>query len=319
VSARVAMVSAGEAGGLVADTYAQIERDFGRVVDPFSVHSADPQLLAAAWGACRETLVSGAVPRERKELVAVAVSAANRCPYCVDAHAVMLHALGHAELIAVAEREGDALAEWARSTSRRETTGPPPGDAAAAPELLGTAVCFHYVDRVVSALIGDGTPLPAGGRMRAMSRRAGGRAFRSAVRRPKRRDDSADLLPSAPVPVDFGWATPDPAVAQAFARLAAATDVAGERALPPEVRALVESHLDDWDGEPPPLSRAWLGSEPAAARLALLSALAPWQVDDPLIESHRATGAAEADILGTVAWAAFSAARRLGAWAAYPR
>jgi hypothetical protein len=152
-----------------------------------------------------------------------------------------------------------------------------------------------------------------------MSRRAGGRAFRPAVRRPKRRGDSADLLPSTPVPGDFGWATPDPAVAQAFARLAAATDVAGERALPPEVRALVESHLDEWDGEPPPLSRSWLSSEPAAARLALLSALAPWQVDDALIESHRATGAAEADILGTVAWAAFSAARRLGAWAAYPR
>ena len=46
-------VEPSEAKGLVADVYAQIKRDFGRVAEPFMMHSPSPNLLAGAWMACR--------------------------------------------------------------------------------------------------------------------------------------------------------------------------------------------------------------------------------------------------------------------------
>ena len=86
-------VRPGTAQGLVAEVYKQIKRDFGALVDPFVVHSISPELLAAVWGACRESELVGIVTREIKETVAVTISKANQVPFCVDAHVVMLHAL----------------------------------------------------------------------------------------------------------------------------------------------------------------------------------------------------------------------------------
>src|SRR3972149_3042849 len=87
-------VKPGSAQGLVADVYVQVKRDFGRIAEPFLMHSPLPQLLAGAWMVCRETELVGNVPREVKEAVAAAVSQLNQCPYCVDAHTIMLDAAG---------------------------------------------------------------------------------------------------------------------------------------------------------------------------------------------------------------------------------
>ena len=51
------------ARGLVRPVYAQIKRDFGKIVEPFLLHSPIPELLAGAWMACRETELVGSVPR----------------------------------------------------------------------------------------------------------------------------------------------------------------------------------------------------------------------------------------------------------------
>jgi len=69
-------------------------------------------------------------------------------------------------------------------------------------------------------------------------------------------------------------------------------------------------------------SRAWV--EPAilpiaqsarpAARLALLTALASFQIDDDVVRAFREQSPSDAALLGTVAWAAFTAARRVGTW-----
>jgi AhpD family alkylhydroperoxidase len=67
------------------------------VVEPFIVHSSSPQLLAGYWAASRETTLAGIVPRAQKESVSPAVSKVNQCPYCVDAHTMMLMAAGNVE------------------------------------------------------------------------------------------------------------------------------------------------------------------------------------------------------------------------------
>ena len=74
------------ARGVVADVYNEARREFGRLPEPVSMLSPNDDLLAAWWATLRETLIAGRVPRARKEAVAAAVAATQRCPWCIDAH-----------------------------------------------------------------------------------------------------------------------------------------------------------------------------------------------------------------------------------------
>src|SRR5262249_46558465 len=88
----------------------------------------------------------------------------------------------------------------------------------------------------------------------------------------------------------------------------------------------VLEHVGRWRGEAMGPSRAWVEDailpvpEPArpAARLALLVALASFQVDDEIVGSFREQSASDEALLGIVAWAAFTAARRVGTWLSGP-
>lgn len=55
----VTPVPPGAAQGLVAEVYAQAERDFGVLAPPVVLHSPAPSSLAASWLLVRETLVGG--------------------------------------------------------------------------------------------------------------------------------------------------------------------------------------------------------------------------------------------------------------------
>lgn len=66
----------------------------------------DPRQLAEVWGAVKATMRPGALDALTKELIYVAVSTANACPYCIHSHTASARAKGmteamHAELIAV--------------------------------------------------------------------------------------------------------------------------------------------------------------------------------------------------------------------------
>lgn len=316
------------ADGLVETVYAQIKRDFGAIVEPFSLHSEDPLLLAGFWSACRETLVAGQVPRAAKEAVAAAVSALNRCPYCVDAHAVMLDAVdAHGPAAALIGGRPEHLrgssvqpyTDWAAATRSPGATllAAPPFPPAEVPEVLGTAVCFHYVNRLATVTLGPSPLPPARGPVRRLARRAAGRWFARAARRDKPHGSSASLLPAGGLPPEFGWAAGEPVVATAMGAWATTVQDAGAAALPPAVRALAEREIGRWDGADPGLSRGWVEApvatladdERPAARLVLLTALAPHQVDDDVIA---ATGFDGPGLLGALCWAAFAAARRIG-------
>ncbi|WP_050565001.1 hypothetical protein [Salinispora oceanensis] len=69
------------ATGLVAAVYRAVERDFGMLAPPLTLHAAAPPALAATWLMLRESLlVPGRLGRAAKEAMAVEVSAANRPP-----------------------------------------------------------------------------------------------------------------------------------------------------------------------------------------------------------------------------------------------
>ena len=123
-------VAARAASGIVAVIYAEVKREFGALVEPMTLHSPAPAILAGVWRACRATLVTGTVARALKEAVATAVSRANRCAYCVDAHVVMLEgagahqtadALAAGDVGAIRDPRARALAAWASVGLGRDT------------------------------------------------------------------------------------------------------------------------------------------------------------------------------------------------------
>src|SRR6266508_4326022 len=79
------------ATGLTADIYRQMQADF-LPIPLLTLHSPTPEVLAGVWSILRETLLAGGVERAQKEVVAAVVSKTNECPFCVDAHRLMLEA-----------------------------------------------------------------------------------------------------------------------------------------------------------------------------------------------------------------------------------
>ncbi|MFF3412658.1 hypothetical protein ACFYW8_42320 [Streptomyces sp. NPDC002742] len=76
----------------------------------FVALSSAPELLTATWVLTRESLIAGAGDRTGKELAAPGVSLANRCPFRVDAHTMLLYATGDhspVEAIALGETPSD--------------------------------------------------------------------------------------------------------------------------------------------------------------------------------------------------------------------
>lgn len=326
-------VPPGSAHGLVAAVYEQARPEFG-LLPPILLHSPNPELLAGMWCVLRETLLCGAMPRATKETVAAAVSRANRCPFCVDAHSIMLTAAaggGAAQAIAAGrdqdlEPELAAVLAWAtsgRSPAVPGMPGPlrPPFPPEHLAEMIGTVAAFEYVNRLAHAFLPGSVVPPAAGRFKGFVTRLAALPFVSRVRRQRQPGLSLRLVPEEGLPPAQPWARPSPAVAGAFARFIAAVDAAGRESLPAEVRALVAGRLAVWDGTDPGLGSAWLdeaatavpAAERPAARLALLVAFASYRLDDEAIAAFRATQPGDRALLGAVAWAAFTTADRIAA------
>ncbi|CAL9622490.1 hypothetical protein SUDANB58_05868 (plasmid) [Streptomyces sp. enrichment culture] len=313
----IAAVHQTEARGLVAEVYAQARREFGVVAPPLALHSPAPEALAASWLLLRETLLAeGRVSRAAKEAVATAVSRANDCPYCVEVHEAKLTTLpgagGHAPLARWAYRGGGLPGA---------SGGEPPFDAAQAPEILGTAVTFHYLNRMVRLFLPD-SPVPgaAPSAGRAPVMRMVARAMRPDTATTVTPGASLGLLPAAPLPAGLGWAKDSPAVAGALARAVASVDAAAGRWVPEAVRALLHAELALREGTVPGPSRAWLDTATAplaaghlpTARLALLVALNPSQTTDADIAAFRALHPGDRELVELASWAALTAAVRIG-------
>jgi hypothetical protein len=203
----------------------------------------------------------------------------------------------------------------------------PPFPAADTSEMIGTAMAFHYINRMAHVFLPESPyPLPsavpwAKGWIRKL---AAGRfaALVSARRVP---GASLSLLEPTDLPADLPWARGNPSVAGAFARYAAAVDAAVQDALHESVRERVLERLEAWDGTDPglgglgpkELDTALVGVPPeerAAGRFALLTALASYRVDGAVVAAYRARYPADTQLLGAAAWVSYVSARRVGQW-----
>ena len=323
------------ATGLTADVYRQMHADF-LPIPLLTLHSPAPELLAGVWSILREALLAGAVDRAQKEVVAAVVSKTNACPFCVDAHRLMLHATSDYDAAdAIMRSDYDrihdpqlhALAQWALTKGTASTSGalPPPFSPDEAPAIIGTAIAFHYINRMVNVFLGD-TLLPAPSALRGVAEHVVGATLGKRMVRRLKPGSSLRLVPRAKLPDDLFWAAADPAVASAFAGFAAVVEQAGSAVLPEPVRALVGARIQTWGGAAMGLSRRWVeeavaevaDEHRAAARLALLTALVSYQVDANVVADFRSRCPGEAQLIAATAWASFTAARRASVWFAEP-
>ena len=326
-------VAKNSAEGLVARVYSQIKKEFGALVEPFTLHSPYPELLAGAWSACRESLIVGNVRRDVKEAVAATVSRVNQCPYCVDAHTIMLNATSaHNSADAIIHHRDDqirdpavrSIVEWAAATRSpgAKILLSPPFSQKDAPEIIGTAVFFHYVNRMANVLLSE-TPLPSNHPwLKGFFRRMAGWFFSKAIHPSKPLGTSLEFLPESELPADLAWAKRSPNIASAFARFAAVIDMAGRDFIPKDVRGCVVKHVQAWDGKDPKLGRHWVEEAMSGldekskdiGRLVLLTALAPYQVDEGVVNTFATHIIGDDRFLGALAWGSFTVARRIGTW-----
>jgi AhpD family alkylhydroperoxidase len=318
----------GSATGLTAEVYEQMQADF--MPAPLIVlHSPMPKVMAGVWSMLRETLLAGQA-RARKEAVAATVSKINECPYCVEAHTVMLHATSDHDLAGALLR-GDygsihdpdlySLVQWLLANRTPGTNGvlPPPFSYSDAPEMIGTAVAFHYINRMVNVFLGD-TLLPVPPALKGLTHRLYAATAGQKIVRYLPQGDSLKFVPQTKLPDDFFWAAANPAVTGAFAGLAEVVEEAGKEVLPEKVRSLVSKCIQAWHGEEMGISRRWVEESVAAlndehrpaARLALLTALASYQVDAGIIEDFQSQYLDDASLIAATAWASFTVARHVG-------
>jgi AhpD family alkylhydroperoxidase len=310
------------ATGLVAEVYTQSAADFGRVA--FMMLSPAPDLHAAAWAVLRESELVGQAPRTDKEVVAVAVSQANGCRFCIDAHTIMIHATGEHELAEdllhgrpLAEARYDRLAAWAKATRTpfATTMSEPPFPPELAAEFLGTALSTHFINRMFSCLT-DERLIPGNLQRSGSVRRVGAMTYARTVRRELPPGESLALLTDVPRGAVPGWAAGTP-IGTAFAALRCAAAAGGDL-LSEGGRELLRAAVADWDGGHP--STEWLdgrlaSASPAdrpAARLALLAALAPHELSDAHVAAWRAAGhGTDAELVRLLGFGAITAMDRI--------
>ncbi len=320
----------------VEHVYREMERDFGMLAPPVALHAPAPATLAAVWLILRETLlVPGLVDRRTKEVIAAAVSLANRCPYCVEVHGTTLGGLtAGSDAAAVMSDRLDAVtdaklrgaAQWARATGTGG--GADTARSAAvftqreAPEFIGVAVAFHYINRMVNVFLRESPLPPVPDATAGALRRAAGRILRKQTRIVPAPGGSEGLLPDAPVPDDLAWAATSPRIATTFARASAAIDAGGARVVPENVRRLVLSRLAGGGAFSAGLgTRFWLEEtladcteeERRVGRLALLVASASYQVTSRVVEEFRELGHGDDGLIELTSWASLAAARQIGA------
>ncbi|MET8231716.1 carboxymuconolactone decarboxylase family protein [Micromonospora sp. NPDC005298] len=303
------------ATGTTARVYQQLRDDFLGPVPTFQALAAVPEVLAATWALMREGLLAGSASRVDREVVAAAVSRANRCPFCLDAHVMLLHALGEHELAEIIARGGTPpeprhaeLVRWAEASRTPTATD---WTSRYAPEVTGTLLAFHFINRIVSALLAPDL-LPGGLQRSPLVRSVGGRLYARTVRGSTEPGRSLALLGTG-AGTPPAWAGQSP-VGVAYAALRDAANRCGDL-LGDVARQTVTATVRWEDGRFPARPSDWAvdlvrdvpGTDRVGTRIALLAAFAPSAISAGDVALWRLSHPGDADLVRLVAYGAITA------------
>ncbi len=160
------------ASGRLAHIYREIRNEVPRVPNLMQVFSLRPETMRSIYRSWLASMWNGTVPRQTKELVAVAVSKVTNCDYCVDAHMVFLQAAGMdrakayeiegklADASVLDTRERTTLAFAVRLSRDPRLIGPAEvaelaaawPDRAQYVEVISVMAAFNTITRIANAL-----------------------------------------------------------------------------------------------------------------------------------------------------------------------
>lgn len=324
----VSPVRLGDAVGQVRQVYEQAEREFA-LAPPQTVHSVAPELFAAVWAATREALVVGPL-RPVKEAIAAAVSVINACPFCVDIHSMMIRE--DATTVAIQARTPEQIEDARTAGAVRFALGTmEPAKAAVLAKTIdasdlgayaGTAVLFHYLNRVVNVFMRDSSPLAAAGFLRKPARALAAVTVGRSVTGVAASPGASLALLESQSPTGIPWLDAHPAIGPALAALFRATRHSLDGLASPDTVAQLTRHFSTWHGEPAPLGGSWLAdatlglrhNDIPVARLALLAGRSAYAVTELDIAAVRSLHAGDAELVRIVAWGAGAASRRVADW-----
>ncbi len=332
----ISPVPAKQSTGKVGQIYKQIRRDF-QLVPPLTLFSPAPELLTGVWSIWRESqFAQGVTPRATLEAVSAAVSRINECPYCVDAHTGMLHASSKHDVVNAIFTRNNALisddktrqiVEWALATKtpHAKILKIPPFNSKEAPEIIGTAMVYHFINRMVNIFLKPSPlPIPVGAKKirKIAVRLFGATLAKRIINRQARPGDSINFITQTALPDDLFWATSNKHISTAYASFTHLINKIGLQVLPDDVRQLVQQQINIWQGEDMGLSQNWANDliikidehNKPIAKLALLTAIAPYQVNETVINQFQNIYKDDETLLHVTAWASFSAARHIGKW-----
>lgn len=327
----VSAVPTRRAEGLTRQVYDMIREDFFKN-GSLTSRSKVPELMAAIWTAGRESmLVEDKIDRTTKDAISAVLSQANDCPYCEDMLVSLVHAGGEHEAardifaqndLEAADAKLQARLKWVRAVAMPgiDEIPPTPFTTEQLPEVLGTLMGMSDINRFSHVVMEDSpVSAPFGLRaIKAIALRLFGSELKVTRRTPLEPGRALALLPPASLPEDMHWAKPNPRVADALSRWTATVERETTEVVSPEVKRVVGASLQNWSGEQMPISRSWVDAEveglndadAAIARLAIVLAKAPYQVDEKMAEAVLSDDPDEARFIRILAWASFTGARR---------
>ncbi|OYT15897.1 MAG: hypothetical protein B7C24_10635 [Bacteroidetes bacterium 4572_77] len=219
-----------KAKGKLKILYRHIESNFGKLAEPFVLHSIKLNYISAVWAVLYETLlVEQKIKRSIKESIATCISEVNKCPYCIDAHTVMVFGtdkslennIQHLKTNPTeSPTKEDEIIYWALHNLdfQNKLLKSPPFNKQEAPEIIGTAVLFHYINRMVQVFAQD-SPFPISFWKKQIKYFAANFIFNKALKKPKTKGESLGFLNTTSLNNDFIWAKETPEIQSAFCHL----------------------------------------------------------------------------------------------------
>ncbi len=95
--ARIKLLQKEDVNNEVKTLFEQMEEEYSIVPNLFKALAHKPNILKANLFKIKAVMYEGEVQRELKEMIAIVVSNANGCEYCVGAHSLFLEKLGIAK------------------------------------------------------------------------------------------------------------------------------------------------------------------------------------------------------------------------------
>jgi hypothetical protein len=308
--------------GDVKKVYDEISYDYV-LAAPFTLHASNPKIMAGSWSLVRESLiVNGEVNRLTKEAIAGGVSISNQCQYCLEAHIKMSGGK-------IDEKNKD-LFEWSKSHYKdNELIQNPPFSIDEAPEIIGTALTFHYINRMVSVFVTE-YPLPLPGflywlkpfissffKNTAAVNITGVKALPG---------QSLKWLAPVEVSTEFLWAESNIHIKNSFLGFDKLMDQTAENVIPPNVQEVVLNYLADWTGNSLGFGNEWIDnmtkdlvpSEKIIAQFILLIATMPYKITNLHIDELRKNGIGNEELLIISSWGSWQATKKIGNWISAP-